>query len=125
VTAIPRQQKAAAPAASLVTQAPVVSRERGRSAPKPVAAQASHKATNTEPKGQAKKQAPAAKAHGPVAREKKRENASTPEQPAPAEPKELAPAKPEAVAPAPAPPVEPPAAEPAANAAEHAKGPRK
>ena len=121
VTATPGRQKVAAPAASLTTQAPAVSRERGRSAPKPTAAQVSQKPTKTEPKGQAKKRAPAAKAQAPLAREKKRESASAPEQPAPVEPKELAPAKPEVLTPAPALPVEPPAAEAANNGAEHAK----
>ncbi len=120
-----RQQKVAALAAPLVKQAPAVSGEPGRSAPKPAAVHASHKATKTEPKGQARKQVPAAKAHAPLARKKERENASTPELPAPAKPKEVAPVKPEKLALAPAPPVEPPAAEAADNGAEHAKGSKK
>ena len=125
VTATPRRQQVAAPSAQLTPQAPAVSRERGRSAPKPAAVQASHKPTKTEPKGQAKKQAPAAKAQAPLAREKKRESAGTSERPAPAEPKELAPAKPEKLALAPALPVEAPAAEAAGNGAEHAKSSKK
>ena len=125
VTATSGQQKVAASGAPLVTHAPAVSREHGRSAPKPAGLEASRKPAKTEPKGQTKKRPPAPKIQAPLAREQKSENATTPDQPAPAKPKELSQAKPEAPAPAPAPPVEPLAAEPAANGAEHAKGPKK